>query len=101
MPDGEEVLGVDLEVHGCEPRRLDIPHTALLGRQDLLRALGTSEAAWIGNDRDVQLLRARSSAILTGLGTVQADDPSLNVRLSARDLPGVESADRQTWRWYC
>ncbi len=30
---------------------------------------------------DVQILRARSSAILTGAGTVRADNPRLNVRL--------------------
>jgi diaminohydroxyphosphoribosylaminopyrimidine deaminase/5-amino-6-(5-phosphoribosylamino)uracil reductase len=31
---------------------------------------------------DVQKLRARSSAIMTGIATVIADDPSMNVRLS-------------------
>ena len=31
--------------------------------------------------RDVQHLRARSSAVLTGVGTVRCDDPQLNVRL--------------------
>jgi diaminohydroxyphosphoribosylaminopyrimidine deaminase/5-amino-6-(5-phosphoribosylamino)uracil reductase len=41
----------------------------------------------------VQLLRARSSAILTGIGTVLADDPSMNVRLSADELSGVDSDD--------
>lgn len=44
-------------------------------------ANGTSE--WISgasSRADVQRWRARSSAILTGVGTVLADDPSLNVR---------------------
>lgn len=39
---------------------------------------------WISGERsraDVQHWRARSSAILTGAGTVRADDPRLNVRL--------------------
>ena len=47
-------------------------------------ALASGESKWItGEDarRDVHLLRARSSAILTGIATVMADDPSLNVRL--------------------
>lgn len=46
-------------------------------------ALASGESKWItgGAARaDVQRLRARSSAILTGIGTVLADDPSLNVR---------------------
>ena len=40
---------------------------------------------WISGETaraDVQKWRARSSAILTGAGTVRADDPRLNVRLS-------------------
>ncbi len=40
---------------------------------------------WISGEAsraDVQALRARSSAILTGAGTVRADDPRLNVRLA-------------------
>jgi diaminohydroxyphosphoribosylaminopyrimidine deaminase/5-amino-6-(5-phosphoribosylamino)uracil reductase len=40
---------------------------------------------WIsGEDSrdDVQKLRAQSSAVLTGAGTVRADDPLLNVRLA-------------------
>ena len=56
-------------------------------------AMASGESQWITSEaarRDVQYLRARSSAILTGVGTVLADDPSLNVRLAARDLPGVE-----------
>ena len=59
-------------------------------------AMASGESTWItGEDarRDVQRLRARSSAIVTGIGTVLADDPSLNVRLSAEELPGVETPD--------
>ena len=57
-------------------------------------AMASGESQWItGPDarRDVQLLRARSCVIVTGVGTVLADDPSLNVRLTAHDLPGTES----------
>jgi diaminohydroxyphosphoribosylaminopyrimidine deaminase/5-amino-6-(5-phosphoribosylamino)uracil reductase len=46
-------------------------------------AMASGESQWItGPDarRDVQRLRARSSAILTGIGTVLADDPALTVR---------------------
>ena len=59
-------------------------------------AMASGDSQWITAEaarRDVQRLRARSSAILTGIGTVLADDPSMNVRLSAADLPGVESDD--------
>jgi diaminohydroxyphosphoribosylaminopyrimidine deaminase/5-amino-6-(5-phosphoribosylamino)uracil reductase len=56
-------------------------------------AMASGESKWISGPaarRDVQRLRARSSAVMTGIGTVLADDPSLNVRLEARDLQGVE-----------
>jgi diaminohydroxyphosphoribosylaminopyrimidine deaminase/5-amino-6-(5-phosphoribosylamino)uracil reductase len=46
-------------------------------------ALSNGESKWITGEParvDVQDLRARSSAILTGIGTVLADDPSLTVR---------------------
>ena len=56
-------------------------------------AMASGESKWISGPearRDVQRLRARSSAVMTGIGTVLADDPSLNVRLGAADLYGVE-----------
>jgi diaminohydroxyphosphoribosylaminopyrimidine deaminase/5-amino-6-(5-phosphoribosylamino)uracil reductase len=46
-------------------------------------AMASGESQWItsGDARsDVQCLRARSSAIMTGAGTVLADDPQLTVR---------------------
>jgi len=55
-------------------------------------AMSSGESQWITGEqarRDVQLLRARSEAILTGVGTVRADNPSLNVRLSSEEL-GIE-----------
>lgn len=55
-------------------------------------AMASGESQWItGEDarRDVQLLRAQSSAVMTGIGTIMADDPSLNVRLRASDLQHV------------
>ena len=58
-------------------------------------AMASGESQWITAEaarRDVQYLRARSSAILTGVGTVLADDPSMNVRLSVEELHGVEGA---------
>ena len=56
-------------------------------------AMASGESKWISGAaarQDVQRLRARSSAILTGIGTVLADDPALNVRLDAQQLYGVE-----------
>jgi len=47
-------------------------------------ALATGESKWISGEtsrEDVHRWRARSSAVLTGIGTLLKDDPSLNVRL--------------------
>lgn len=47
-------------------------------------AMKSGESQWITGAEarhDVQRLRARSGAVMTGIGTVLADDPSLNVRL--------------------
>ena len=46
-------------------------------------ALANGESKWITGEaarQDVQHWRARSCAILTGIGTVLADDPQMNVR---------------------
>ncbi len=52
-------------------------------------AMASGESQWISSEasrEDVQHMRAQSSAILTGIDTVLADDPSLNVRLNAKQL---------------
>lgn len=52
-------------------------------------ALASGESRWISGEAarlDVQRLRALSSAIMTGGGTVRADNPRLTVRLTAADL---------------
>lgn len=63
-------------------------------------AMASGESQWITGEaarRDVQKLRARASAVLTGINTVLQDDPSLNVRLSAREL-GIEGEVNQPLR---
>lgn len=48
-------------------------------------AMASGESKWITGAaarQDVQHLRARSSAVLTGRGTIDSDDPALTVRLS-------------------
>lgn len=55
-------------------------------------AMASGESQWITTTaarQDVQRLRAHSSAIMTGAGTVVADNPALNVRNSP---PGSEES---------
>ena len=55
-------------------------------------ALANGVSRWLTGAqarRDVHRLRARACAILTGVDTVLADDPSLDVRLSTADLPDL------------
>jgi len=55
----------------------------IAGSLDGRTAMANGESQWITGPEaraDVQALRARSCAILTGSGTVLADDPSLTVR---------------------
>ncbi|MBK5970576.1 MULTISPECIES: bifunctional diaminohydroxyphosphoribosylaminopyrimidine deaminase/5-amino-6-(5-phosphoribosylamino)uracil reductase RibD [Thiorhodovibrio] len=70
-------------------------------------AMASGESRWITGEAaraDVQRLRARSSAIVTGIGTVLADDPSLNVRIdplsgqASTGVPAVGKVARQPLR---
>jgi diaminohydroxyphosphoribosylaminopyrimidine deaminase/5-amino-6-(5-phosphoribosylamino)uracil reductase len=54
-------------------------------------ALANGVSQWITGDaarHDVQKQRARSSAVMTGVGTVLADDPRLTVRADDIDMRG-------------
>lgn len=51
-------------------------------------ALANGESRWITSKAartDAQYGRARSSAVLTGVGTILADDPAMNVRVAESD----------------
>lgn len=64
-------------------------------------AMANGESQWITGTAardDVQRLRARSSAVVTGIGTLLADDPSLNVRLAAEDYAQDAAVIRQPLR---
>ena len=70
-------------------------------------ALQNGDSKWITGPAaraDVQLLRAYSSAVITGIGTVLADDPRLDVRTEdmelseAQLLSNTESLKRQPIR---
>jgi diaminohydroxyphosphoribosylaminopyrimidine deaminase/5-amino-6-(5-phosphoribosylamino)uracil reductase len=60
----------------------------LAASMDGRTALASGESKWITSEAsraDVQRLRAKSSAIMTGIGTILADDPALTVRLEGFD----------------
>jgi len=65
-------------------------------------AMASGESQWITGAAarsDVQKLRARSSAIVTGIGSVLLDDPSLTVRAAELGVPNAdEIAKRQPLR---
>lgn len=93
---------LEAEARGLNPgfvkrmtRGLPYVRVKLAASLDGRTAMASGESKWVTSAaarRDVQRLRARSSAILTGIGTLLADDPSLNVRLTAAEL-GLDPDD--------
>ncbi len=75
----------------CMTRGLPWVRSKIAASLDGRTALANGASKWISGDaarRDVQHWRARSCAVLTGIGTVLADDPQLNVReISAERQP--------------
>ena len=101
-------IAVDSGLLGDEARALNAGFVSRMGRGrprvslklgaslDGRIAMADGESQWITgaeSREDVQRLRASSSAVLTGIGTVLADDPSLNVR-----SPRYDTAGRQPLR---
>jgi diaminohydroxyphosphoribosylaminopyrimidine deaminase/5-amino-6-(5-phosphoribosylamino)uracil reductase len=63
--------------------------------------LANGESKWITSEesrRDVQRWRARSSAILTGIGTVLADDPLMNARTGGAVKQPLRVVADSRWR---
>lgn len=84
MPDsaGELNIGFETRMRTGRPYVRSKIAASLDGRT----ALENGSSKWITGAAartDVQRLRARSSAVLTGIGTILSDDPSLNVRDTA------------------
>lgn len=90
-----------LESTGAEARALNIGYVKrmttgrpwirvkLASSLDGGTALASGESQWITSEAartDVHRWRARSSCVLTGSGTIAADDPALNVRLAAEEM---------------
>lgn len=71
-------------------RGLPFVRSKIAASLDGRTALANGESRWITGDaarQDVQHWRARSCALLTGIGTVLADDPQLNVRVETERQP--------------
>ncbi|MFE8072842.1 bifunctional diaminohydroxyphosphoribosylaminopyrimidine deaminase/5-amino-6-(5-phosphoribosylamino)uracil reductase RibD [Marinobacteraceae bacterium S3BR75-40.1] len=88
-------IAVDVGTLGAEAEKLNpgfskrmrqgLPwvHAKIAMSLDGRTAMASGESQWITGPQaraDVQRLRARCSAVITGIGTVLADDPSLTVR---------------------
>lgn len=77
--------------HARHTRGTPFVRLKLAASLDGRTALHNGESRWITSEaarNDVQRLRARSSAILTGGGTVRTDDPRLTVRDSGLSMGG-------------
>ncbi|WP_444995556.1 bifunctional diaminohydroxyphosphoribosylaminopyrimidine deaminase/5-amino-6-(5-phosphoribosylamino)uracil reductase RibD [Aliikangiella sp. IMCC44359] len=64
-------------------------------------ALASGESQWITGAAarsDVQKLRAKQDAIMTGVGTVLRDNPSLNIR--SKDVIPSEELKKSTENWF-
>lgn len=87
----------------CQRMRIGRPYvrSKMAMSLDGRTAMASGESKWITGQHarhDVQKLRARSSAILTGIGTILKDDPMLNVRPEGGDWYPANQKVRQPLR---
>jgi diaminohydroxyphosphoribosylaminopyrimidine deaminase / 5-amino-6-(5-phosphoribosylamino)uracil reductase len=87
----------------CKRMRISRPYvrSKLAMSLDGRTAMASGESKWITGAEarlDVQKMRARSSAILTGINTVLADDPALTVRPDGADWYPENTNVRQPLR---
>lgn len=83
---GELIRGFRRFVAGDGP----FVHLKLAATLDGRIAASTGDSKWISGEASralVQRMRARSEAVLTGIGTVLADDPRLTCRLAGAPRP--------------
>ncbi len=102
--------GVEVSVGLCaaEAQALNAPYLKLVGRGlpyvtckwamsvDGKVATCTGDSRWISGEksrREVHRLRTQSDVVMVGVGTVLADDPSLNVRHVRGSQPAVAVVD--------
>ncbi|MEJ2514615.1 MAG: bifunctional diaminohydroxyphosphoribosylaminopyrimidine deaminase/5-amino-6-(5-phosphoribosylamino)uracil reductase RibD [Gammaproteobacteria bacterium] len=88
-----ESAAVELNAGFVSRMALGRPRTTvkLAASLDGRTAVASGESKWITGAaarEDVQRLRAESCAVVTGIGTVLADDPRLDVRLAELDTGG-------------
>lgn len=89
---GKQAQDLNLGFISRMTRQLPFVRSKIAASLDGKTALNNGASQWITGEAaraDVQYWRARSCAILTGAGTVLADNPSMNVRYdSFKNAPG-------------
>ena len=80
----EQAQALNAGFVSCQQRGRPYVRCKMAMSLDGRTAMASGESKWITGTaarQDVQRLRARSSAIVTGIGTVLADDPQMNARV--------------------
>lgn len=98
-----EEIALELNAGFIKRMKQELPWIRIKLAQSLdgRTALGSGESQWITGPAaraDVQQWRARASGVLSGIGTVLTDDPSLNVRLDECERQPIRIIVDSAWR---